>query len=128
MSGQKTGLTRVVLRLGRNPDAGFPDGDDAYGYVIMAPLNAEHRLDAAFWREHRDACTVRRFHPKETAADGWLRHRGENWYFWYDEEDEGPEEPLFKLGAHELRPGEYVTLREGDGDVLTFRVAEAVRV
>jgi hypothetical protein len=33
------GLTRVILRLGRNPDAGLPDGDDNYGYVIHAPLD-----------------------------------------------------------------------------------------
>src|SRR5262245_24061352 len=117
------GLTRVILRLGRNPDAGYPDGDDDYGYVIQAPLDANGRLDAALWREKKAQCTVRRFQPQETAADGWLRLLGENWYFWYDEEDEGPAEPLFKLGAHELRPGEYVTVREGDGEVLTFRVA-----
>lgn len=122
------GLTRVILRLGRNPDAGFPDGDDNYGYVIQAPLDADGRLDAALWREKKAQCTVRRFHPREAVADGWLRLRGENWYFWYDEEDEGPAEPVFKLGAHELRPGEYVTVREGDGDILTFRVAESVRI
>ncbi|MBX3510507.1 MAG: hypothetical protein KF700_04850 [Hyphomonadaceae bacterium] len=127
MSEQKKHLTRVILRLGRNPEAGFPDGADDYGYVLMAPL-VDNRLDADVWRANREACTVRRFHPNETAADGWLRLRGENWYFWYDEADEGPEEPVFKLGSHELRPGEYVTVREGDGDVLTFRVAEAVRL
>ena len=122
------GLTRVILRLARNPDAGFPDGDDHYGYVIQAPLDKDGLLDADLWRAHKADCTVRRFHPLEAASDGWLRIRGENWYFWYDEADEGPEEPLFKLGAHQLRPGEYVTVREGDGDVLTFRVAEAVLV
>ncbi|MEZ6023245.1 MAG: hypothetical protein R3C16_07520 [Hyphomonadaceae bacterium] len=122
------GLTRVILRLGRNPDAGFPDGNDDYGYVIQAPLGADSKLDPVLWREKREHCTVRRFHPQEAASDGWLRHRGDNWYFWYDEEDEGPEEPLYKLGSHELRPGEYITVREGDGDVLTFRVAEAVRI
>lgn len=122
------GLTRVILRLGRNPDAGFPEGDDHYGYVVMAPLNADGFLDAALWREKKEACTVRRFHPLEAASDGWLRHRGESWYFWYDEEDEGPPESVFKLGDHRLRPGEYVTVREGDGEVLTFRVAEAVAV
>ena len=122
------GLTRVVLRLGRNPAAGFPDGDDAHGYVIHAPLDSDGKLDANQWKEKRDKCTVRRFHPHDTPAEGWLRHRGDNWYFWYDEEEEGPEEPLFKLGSHRLTPGEYVTVQEGDGKVLTFRVAEAVRV
>jgi hypothetical protein len=123
-----TELTRVILRLGRNPDAGYPDGHDDYGYVIQAPLNDKGKLDPALWREKRDQCTVRRFHPHEAPSDGWLRHRGKSWYFWYDEADEGDEEPLFKLNTHELRPGEYVTLREGDGDVLTFRVTEARRV
>ncbi len=125
---ERTGLTRVILRLGRNPDAGYPDGHDDYGYVLHAPLDSDYKLDAALWRDKKSACTVRRFQPHETPADGWLRHRGDNWYFWYDEADEGREEPLFKLGGRELRPGEYVTVREGDGDVLTFRVAEAVRI
>ncbi|MEZ5956475.1 MAG: hypothetical protein R3C27_04600 [Hyphomonadaceae bacterium] len=122
------GLTRVTLRLGRNPAAGYPDGSDDYGYVIHAPLDTNGKLDAALWRSMREQCSVRRFHPSETPADGWLRHRGDNWYFWYDEAEEGPEEPLYKLATHELRAGEYVTLREGDGDVLTFRVTEATRV
>ena len=122
------GLTRVILRLGRNPEAGYPEGHDEYGYVIQAPLDADFKLDEALWRDKREFCTVRRFQPNETHADGWLRHRGGVWYFWYDEEDEGPAEPLFKLGSHELRPGEYVTVREGDGDVLTFRITEAGRI
>lgn len=118
-----TGLTRVILRLGRNP--GFPDGDDHHGYTIVAPLGADGRLDPELWRANKDACTVRRFHADEPASDGWLRHRGENWYFWYDEAEEGPEEPVFKLGSHSLVPGEYVTVRESDGAALTFRVSEA---
>lgn len=122
------GLTRVILRLGRNPDAGFPEGDDNHGYVIHAPLDADGKLDPLQWREKREKCTVRRFHPHETPTDGWLRHRGDHWYFWYDEADEGPAEPLFKLGSHRLAPGEYVTVRENNGQILTFRVAEAVRV
>lgn len=125
---EKTGLTRLILRLGRNPDAGYPDGADDYGYVVHAPLDQTGKLDPALWRETKALCTVRRFHPNEAPADGWLRHRGDNWYFWYDEADEGLEEPGFKLGAHELRAGEYVTIREGDGDVLTFRIAEATPV
>ena len=120
------GLTRVTLRLGRNP--GWPEGDDRYGYVIQAPLDAQGRLDPALWREKRDQCTVRRFHPNEAASDGWLRRRGDNWYFWYDEEDEGPEEPVFKLGDHPLRLNDYVTITEGDGDVLTFQVREALPI
>jgi hypothetical protein len=122
------GLSRIVLRLGRNPDAGFPEGDDHHGYVLVAPLTLGGLLDVETWRARKDECTVRRFHPNEAPADGWLRRRGENWHFWYDEADEGSEEPAFKLGAHRFAPGEYVTIREGGGPALTFRVAEVVAV
>jgi hypothetical protein len=123
-----SGLSRLVLRLGRNPEAGFPDGDDHHGYVVVAPLTADGFLDPELWRKEKDKCTVRRFRQGEPAADGWLRHRGADWSFWYDEEDEGPEEPAFKLAAHRLAPGEYVTIREGGGPAMVFRVAEAAWV
>lgn len=122
------GLTRVTLRLGRNPAAGFPEGDDHIGYVIFAPLDADLMLDAELWRSHRAECTVRRFRAGEPAADGWLRHRGDNWFFWYDEADEGPSEDVERLGAHRLAVGEYITIHEGGAEPMTYRVAEAVRV
>jgi hypothetical protein len=118
------GLTRVVLRLGRNPDEGYPDGDDHFGYVLQAPLDKDGFLDQDLWRAKRAEATVRRFHTHEPPATGWIRCRGENWYFWYDQEEEGPDEPVYKLAAHRLVPGEYVTIREADGTQLTFRVAE----
>lgn len=123
---ETSGLTRVVLRLGRNPDHGFPEGDDHHGYVIHAPLDREGMLDPTLWAQKRDQCAVRRFHAGEPAVEGLLRHRGDNWYISYDNATDEPAEPLFKLGSHRLRPGEYVTVREADGDVLTFRIAEAV--
>ncbi len=122
------GLSRIVLRLGRNPAAGFPDGDDHHGYVVVAPLDADGRLDAEVWRARKVECTVRRFHSKEEPADGFLRRRGESWYFWYDEADEGPAEPIFKLGDHRFALGEYCTVREGGDVALTFRVAEVVAI
>lgn len=122
------GLTRLVLRLARNPDASFPEGDDHHGYVITAPLDKDGFLDPLLWREKKEACTVRRFRPHEPAADGFLRVRGQNWYLWYDEVDEGPEEPAYKLAAHRLAPGEYVTIREAGADPLTFRITEAVAI
>ncbi|MBU6373608.1 MAG: hypothetical protein KJS97_12860 [Alphaproteobacteria bacterium] len=123
-----SGLTRIILRLGRNPEAGAPEGDDHHGYVIFAPLDTDGRLDAAMWAAHKRDCTVRRFRPGEAPSDGWLRHRGDHWFFWYDEADEGPAEDVENLAAHRLAPGEYVTIREGGGAPLTFRVAEAQAV
>jgi hypothetical protein len=119
-------LTRVVMQLARNPQAGFPDGDDKQGYVITAPLDAGGRLDPEQWRERRKDCTVIRFAPdEERVADGWLTHRGDKWYLHYDEEAEGPDEPLYRLGEHSLRLGEYLTIHEADGDDLTYKITEA---
>lgn len=122
-------LTRVVMRLGRNPDAGFPGGDDKRGYVLVAPLDRDGKLDAAQWRENKEACTVDRFSPdKDEKADGWLSHRGNNWFFRYDEEHEGPDEPLFRLGDHVLKLGEYLTIHEEDGDALTYKITEVTKL
>ena len=122
-------LTRVVMRLGRNPQAGFPDGDDRHGYVVVAPLNGDGKLDLELWRANKAACTVDRFSPEPAdKADGWLSHRGANWFFRYDEEDEGPDEPVFRLGDHTMKIGEYLTIHEADGEDLTYRITEAVPV
>ena len=120
-----TGLSTVVLRLARNPDAGYPDGDPARGYAIVAPLDREGHLDASAWRAAKEKCTVNRFSPDpDEHADGWLSHRGSHWYFRYDEEDEGPDEPVFRLGEHRLAIGEYVTIHEADGEALVYRVSD----
>lgn len=122
-------LTRVVLRLGRNPDAGFPDGDDGQGYVIVAPLDAGGKLDVGEWRDNKKRCKVTRFTAEEPVeADGWLTHRGERWYLHYDEDEEGPDEPVHRLGDHHLRVGEYLTIHEADGEDLTYKITEARRL
>jgi len=122
-------LTRVVMRLGRNPGTEYPEGDDNRGYVLTAPLNADGKLDADLWRANKKTCTVDRFSPDpDEKADGWLTHRGANWFFHYDEDHEGPDEPLFRLGDHTIRVGDYLTIHEADGDVLTYKITEAVKV
>lgn len=116
-------LTQVVLRLARNP--GFPDGDDRQGYVVTAPLDRDCHIDLEEWRKHRSACTVVRFKPgEERDADGLLTHRGGKWFIHYDEEREGADEPVYRLGDHVLALGGYVTIHESDGQDLTYRVSE----
>ena len=122
-------LTRVVMRLGRNPDAGFPDGDDNHGYVVVAPLDNEGHLDVELWRANKEKCTINRFSPDHTEdADGVLTHRGSHWYFHYDEPEEGPDEPVYRLGDHLMRLGEYLTIHEADGEDLTYKITETTRL
>ena len=116
-------LTRVVLRLARNP--GFPDGDDTQGYLITAPLDAQGFLQLEEWRDARKACEVIRFKPgEERDADDLLSHNGSHWFFHYDEPQEGDDEPVYRLGDHRLAIGDYVTIHESDGAEMTYRVTE----
>lgn len=116
-------LKRIILRLARNP--GFPDGDMHQGYTIVAPLDESGHLDIELWRANKAKCTVYRFHPDpEERADGLLKHHGSNWYFHYDEDDEGPDEPAFKLADHVFRQTEYVSVRHHNKDSLTYVVSE----
>jgi len=118
-------LTRIVLRLARNP--GLPEGDPTQGYIVTAPLTKEGWLDPVEWREERAHCSVVRFKTgEEHNADGKLTHRGERWFFHYDEESEGDDEPLFRLGDHRLAVGDYVTIHEAGGHDLTYRVAQHI--
>jgi hypothetical protein len=116
-------LTQVILRLARNP--GFPAGDDSQGYIINAPLDDAGRLSVAEWQDVRDRCSVIRFKPGEDRdADGKLTHRGSHWFIHYDEEGEGDDEPVYRLGDHLLALGSYITIHESDGRDLTYRVAQ----
>ncbi len=120
-------LKRIILRLARNP--GFPNGDDRQGYTLFAPLAADGQLDAEAWKQNREGCRVFRFHndPAEM-ADGWLRKRGQSWYFHYDEEEEGEDESGFKLGSHIFREGEYVTISSHGSHPLAYRITDVTDV
>jgi len=118
-------LYRITLRLGRNPSAGFAEGDDSRGYVIVAPLNSEGKLDAAEWSKTWRQCTVRHFSPDlEQPEEGRLRHKGERWFFDYDPDDDSDDEPVYKLGDHRLKHGDYVTIHEAGGEDLVYVVTE----
>lgn len=111
------------IRLERAREPGLPEGDRETGYVIVAPLTREGRLDADLARTHRDDCTVARFRRGADIEHGQLRRRpGGSWAFHY-ELDAGDEDddPGVRLGEHRFIPGEYVTVIEDDA-AHTYRV------
>ncbi len=118
------GLSRVVMRLARNPGTEFADGDDHRGYTLTAPLTADGYLDEAAFRSAKDKCTVRRFAPDEDAQEGRLSRRGDRWFFDYDETATADDEPLYRLGQHRFAVGEYVSVTDEDGRLLTYKVTE----
>ena len=117
-------LSRIVMRLARNPGTEFADGDDHRGYTLTAPLTADGMFDEEKFREARDQCTVRRFVPDDDPQEGRLARRGQNWFFDYDEDDAADDEPVYRLGQHRFAVGEYVSVTDEDGRLLTYKVTE----
>jgi len=119
-------LRKVKLNAARSKL--FPDGSIRHGYDFVAPLTPDGRIDLVSWKAHRGECFVHRFWGDEPAERGLLAHRaggpgGSTWVFELgtgsklDEEETG-----FRFGDHVFRAGEYVSIREEDGDLVTFRV------
>ncbi|MGR4865668.1 hypothetical protein [Caulobacter sp. LARHSG274] len=121
-------LSRIVMRLARNPGTEFAGGDDHRGYALTAPLTEDGHLDAAAYAKAKNDCVVRRFAPDEDAADGRLARKGERWYFDYDADDALDDEPVHRLGQHRFALGEYVTVTDDDGRPLTYKVMEVTPV
>lgn len=111
------------IRLALAREKGHPEGRLDYGYRIVAPLNAESRIDPEVWRAHRDACRVVRFRPNEDDDVGHLVHKpGGTWAFRYDIRGDEDDEVGFRFQDERFEIGEYVSIREDDGELHTFKV------
>jgi len=106
----------------------FAAGSIRHGYIFVAPLTSEGRIDLEAWKAHRGECFAHRFWGDDEPRHGLLVHRaggygGSTWRF---ELGAGPvldeEEYGFRFGDHVLAPGEYVSIREEDGELTTFKV------
>lgn len=121
-------LSRIVMRLARNPGTQFAGGDDHRGYALTAPLTEDGHIDAAGYARHKDRCSVRRFAPDEDPVDGRLERHGPRWFFDYEDGQITDDEPVYRLGDHRFAVGEYVTVSDEDGRPLTYKVVEVARV
>lgn len=121
-------LSRIVMRLARNPGTEFAGGDDHRGYTLTAPLTADGHIDEAAYSKAKAECVVRRFAPDEDATDGRLARKGARWYFDYEAGETADDEPVHRLGDHRFAVGEYVTVADEDGRPLTYKVVEVQAV
>ena len=111
---------QIRLELAREPD--HPEGDSDIGYIVIAPLAADSRIDPETWREHREACRVTRLRPDGDNDVGHLVHRpGGAWAFHYDSATNLPDEAGYHFTDERFVPGEYVSINEGS-TMHTYRV------
>jgi len=119
-------LRRVRLELARDHD--FPDGSHERGYDFIAPIGDDGHIMTDEWKRLRDRCRVRRFWADEKDEVGHIvRKRGGAWAFHYDVH--GPaesDETGYRFDSHVFKPGEYVSIKEHDGVLRTFRVRSVV--
>ena len=111
-------MRTVRLELARCHE--FPEGSDRHGYEFHVPLTADGKLDRGSLPKHRDESTFKRFWGGEEER-GQIRHGHRGWVlaFGPDEADE----TIFRGDEHKFAAGEYVSIRERDGETRTFRVA-----
>lgn len=114
-------LKKIRLNLARTRE--FPNGSNRHGYEFAAPLDAEGHIDAEAWKRLRDNCRVRRFWGDEEDDLGHVvRRQGGSWAFRYDIDGDEDDEAGYRLGDHAFLPGEYVSIRDDDGEMHTFTV------
>ncbi len=115
---------RIRLNLARSKE--FPAGSARHGYEFVAPLDAGGHIDPVQWQTHRQNCGVRRFWGGEEEHGHLLHKPGgvehARWVFDYEGAGAEDEESGYRFGSHAFRPGEYVTIRDEDGDMHTFLV------
>jgi hypothetical protein len=115
------GLKKIRLNLARTKE--YPQGSARHGYEFTAPLDAAGHIDAASWKKEREHCRVRRFWGSDEEEIGHLIHRpGGSWAFHYDIDGEDDDEAGYRFGSHAFNPGEYVSIKDEDGDLHTFQV------
>lgn len=117
---------QIRLELAR--ERGHPEGDPATAYVIVAPLDAEGKIDPLLWKKHRRACRIARLRPDSDDSLGQLVHRpGGAWAFHYDRSPYVPDEVGYHFADERFMTGEYVSIREGR-DTHTYRVTSVGRL
>jgi hypothetical protein len=121
------GLKKIRLNLARTKE--FPNGSAHHGYEFTAPLDETGHIDAVAWKAARDRCRVRRFWGSEEEETGHLVHRpGGSWAFRYDIDGDDDDEAGYRFGSHAFQPGEYVSIRDEDGELHTFQVVTVLAV
>ncbi len=119
-------LKRVRLELARDHE--HPNGSRNHGYDFIAPLDDNGHIVADAWKKVRDRCRVKRFAPGEQDEVGHIiRKPAGSWAFHYDiHGDPNHDESGYRFADHAFKLGEYVSIKEHDGVLRTFKVMSVV--
>lgn len=122
-----TTMKRVRLELARDHE--HPNGSRQHGYDFIAPIDDNGHILADDWKLVRERCRVKRFWAGEPDAVGHIiRKPGGSWAFHYDihKLGDGEDESGYRFDQHAFKFGEYVSIREHDGVLRTFKVMSVI--
>jgi hypothetical protein len=107
---------------------GAPAGPPKSGYEFFAPLDDGGHIDLESWKKERARCFVHRLEHGAIVERGLLVHRaggagGATWAFDYEAGTTDDEEQGYRFGSHAFQVGEYVSVRDGDGVLVTYQVS-----
>ena len=117
---------RIRLNLARSKE--FPQGSARHGYEFVAPLKADgpHRRDAMEEGPRAiAACAASGKARRTRSATSCTSRAGRStrrWVFDYDQSARTTTRAAI-ASAPTLPPGEYVSIRDDDGDMHTYQVA-----
>lgn len=120
-------MRKIVLEEARAK--GAPAGPGVHGYEFVAPLDEAGFINLEAWKKERGRCFVHRLEHGQIVDRGLLIHRaggagGANWAFDYELGTNEDEEQGFRFGAHAFSPGEYVSVRDDEGEMRTFKIVK----
>ena len=115
-------LSKIRMEMARSRE--YPEGSALHGDEFVAPLNSAGQIGIVDWHQQRTKCRIRRFWEGRADEIGHVtRKPGGSWSFHYDIHGEiNDVETGYRLGSHVFRPVEYVSIREHDEDMNTFKV------
>lgn len=123
-----TALKKIKLELARTAEAPAGRSDD--GFVIIAPLDADGRLDPEAWHTNPSACRVTRFHGSAAHRLGELCYEpahGASLPRWWAEFDDGGRADGFRFETEHFVPGEYISIAEdNDAQTRPYRVVSVL--
>ena len=122
-------MPMVTLVVAAGP--GFPQGSPIHRYEITTELTPGGHLDAAAWLAGPAPWPARRIWPGAPARDGDVHYDAdtESWSIrLFPAEAAAGDAPLHARihNAGQMRPGEYVTIREPEGAEFSYRVVSVV--
>jgi hypothetical protein len=118
---QNIDMTWKTIRLELARTAEFPEGSAAHAYVLRLPIDDNGFIERSAIKHATQSPIVHRMWPNKPDRTGVVISQRAGWAFSYEDGD-ADDEGIFQLEHHPIKPGQYLTITETNGERLPFKV------